>query len=158
MKGAVVMSLIDESLFETLHLDPEEVSWAPMSPGMEQRIIHARPEEGFLVNVVRAQPGVISVLHRHLGPGHGYTISGKWGHDPKCEYLPGHYIFETPGVPHRFYNGTGVTELIFVNHGSLEVLDQETGDVVALMTQESMIEGYFTACESAGLPRPNILT
>lgn len=142
----------------TLHLATEDLPWAPLAEGMETRIIHARLEEGYLATQVRAHPGVVSQLHRHGTPVIGYTTKGAWGHDRRFEYRPGTYIFETPGVLHRFLNGPNVSEVFFNSHGDIEMVDPETKEVVSTLTPADRVAAYFSMCEELDLPRPNVLT
>jgi quercetin dioxygenase-like cupin family protein len=142
----------------TLHLASEDVPWVSLSDGSELRILHARPEEDFVATQFRAHPWAEHGLHRHLAPVFGFTSIGAWGHNRKYEYGPGSYIFETPGVPHKFLNGPGISEVFFINHGSIEFFDPDTMEISGSMTLAQMVETYMNGCEQAGLPRPNILT
>jgi 2,4'-dihydroxyacetophenone dioxygenase len=160
---------VSASDLSTLHIHAADVPWVSQAvasqsgkievPGVESRVLHARPDEGFVVSSVRAGPGVVSALHRHIGPSFAYTIKGAWGHDTTYAYRADTYVFETPGVIHRFYSGhEPVTEVIFVVYATLELIDPESMEVTATATPRDVVDGYFAMCEAAGLPRPNILT
>ncbi len=88
----------------------------------------------------------------------GWTIEGAWGHDRQYLYRPGTYIYETPGVVHRFMNGPGVTRALYIQTGDVENIDPETREVVSVNRIADRIDRYFQALEEAGLPRPNVLT
>lgn len=144
---------------QTLHIRNEDVPWASSAPGFEFRILQAHLEDSILVQEMRAQPGVESYLHRHVTPLLAWTTEGAWGHDRQYQYVPGTYVYETPGVVHRFLNGPGVTVVLFLQgggSGEIEILD-DAGEQVAVITLAERVESYFAACETAGLPRPNIL-
>lgn len=141
----------------TLHLASEDIPWVALSEDSELRVLHARPEEEFLATQFRAHPGAEHSLHRHTAPVFGFTSKGAWGHNRNYEYRPGSYIFETPGVAHKFLNGPGVSEVFFVAHGTIEFIDPATNEVSGSMTLAQMVDAYMAGCEKAGLPRPNIL-
>lgn len=141
----------------TLHISCDEIPYVELELGLEYRLLHARPEEGLIATQVRAQPGAISGLHRHLAPVFGYTTAGAWGHDGDHAYVPGTYVYETPGVLHRFVNGPQVSEALFISLGGLEFVDPGTGEVQSALTPRSMIETYMAGCETTGAPRPKIL-
>jgi len=139
----------------TLHISDTDVPWIESAPGFEFRILQARLDDPLVVNELRAQPGVESPLHRHDTPVLAWTIEGAWGHDRRYLYRPGTYVYETPGVVHRFLNGPEVTVALFIQTGDL--VNLEDGDTGVLKTLAQRVSWYFEACETAGLPRPNVL-
>ena len=144
---------------KTLHIHKDDVPWASGGPGFEYRILQAHLEDSILVQEMRAQPSVESYLHRHVTPLLAWTTEGAWGHDRQYLYVPGTYVYETPGVVHRFLNGPAVTVVLFLQgggSGEIEVLD-DNGELTGLITLADRVESYFATCEAAGLPRPNIL-
>ena len=141
----------------TLHLSSADVPWVPLTDSTEIRVVHGRVSESFVVSQFRAAPGATTKLHRHCAPVFGFTTLGNWGHDTRHLYRPGTYIYETPMVVHRFLNGPEVTEVYFVNHGDIETFDDRGREVVSRSTVADAIARYFAACESMGLPRPNVL-
>jgi 2,4'-dihydroxyacetophenone dioxygenase len=153
----VTNELID--LTQTLHISNEDVPWASAGPGFEFRILQAHLEDSLVISEMRAQPDVESYLHRHITPLLAWTTAGAWGHDRQYLYRPGTYVYETPGVVHRFLNGPGVTVVLFVQSGGsgdIEILDDH-GTQVSVLTLAERVASYFKACEAQGLPRPNIL-
>jgi 2,4'-dihydroxyacetophenone dioxygenase len=154
----VSSELIDQT--QTLHIANDDVPWVSSGPGFEFRILHAHLEDSLVVSEQRAQPGVESFLHRHITPLLAWTTEGAWGHDRQYLYRPGTYVYETPGVVHRFLNGSAVTVVLFVQSGGsgdIEVLDDE-GNLTGVITLAERVTSYFDLCEAAELPRPNILT
>ncbi len=145
-------------LRKTLHIDAGEVPYVEDAPGRESRLLHARADAPLLVTELRAQPGAVSPLHRHVSPVYGWTIEGAWGHDRQFLYRPGTYVFETPGVIHRFMNGPGVTRALYIQTGDVENIDPETRQIASVTRITDRIDRYFQGCEEAGLPRPNILS
>jgi 2,4'-dihydroxyacetophenone dioxygenase len=145
-----------KEMLGTLHVHEEEVPFISTSGDVETRLIHARRGE-FVVSELRARPGAILALHRHATPVFSFTSEGRWGHDTTFEYRPGTYVFETPGVVHRFMNGPATSRAFFISTGDLEWIDEESGDVLGAISVDRRIDQYLQSCEEAGLPRPNIL-
>ena len=142
---------------DTLHLHSDTVPFVDFGKGTKVRILHARPSENFIVTQINADPGCSSELHRHLGPVFGWTVEGTWGHDHTYEYRPGTYIFETPGVIHKFHAGPDPVNAVFVSYGVLEYIHEETLEVIASISSAEVLENYMQMCEKSGLPRPNVL-
>jgi quercetin dioxygenase-like cupin family protein len=153
---------ISMSDLTTLHIHGDDVPWVQIGHiekgSVEMRVLHAPVSGEFLVTQARVGPGVVSSLHRHIGPAFAYTTLGRWGHDDTYAYRPGTYVFETPGVLHRFYSGQEpITEVTFVSYATLEFIDPDTLEVIGTETPADPVRRYFEACEEAGLPRPNVL-
>src|SRR5207244_3274258 len=101
---------------------------------------------------------IVGPLHRHLGPVHGFTSEGRWGHDTSFDYRPGSYIYEVPGIIHRFMSGPdGSVQAFFVEYGGIEAIDGGAFEPLVMLGVEERVTLYFNACEAAGLLRPNIL-
>src|SRR3546814_13880070 len=109
---------MEKELQKTLHLDSNDLPYADVEDGIEFRILHARPEEGYYVTPLRVQPGSVGGLHTHsFSPGaSGFMLKGAWGHGAQYLHRPGPYIFATPGViPQLLRVPTGAS-LIFFGH------------------------------------------
>lgn len=142
---------------KTMHIACDDVPFVTMEGGLEYRLLQARPADNLTVTQLRAEPGAASRWHRHMAPVFGYTTKGVWGHDRSFEYRPGTYIYETPGVLHRFMNGDEVTEALFISLGDMQYIDPSTQEIVSSVSTDAMVESYLTACEESGLRRPNVL-
>ena len=140
----------------TLHIQPDNLPYVELEPGLEYRLLQVRPSEGLTVTQVRAQPGASSTLHQHAAPVFGFTVSGAWGHDYRHEYRPGSYIYETPGVPHRFLNGPQVSEVVFISLGDVEHLDPTSLRVTKRLTASDIHETFLAFCTAQGIV-PEIL-
>jgi 2,4'-dihydroxyacetophenone dioxygenase len=146
--------------YRTLHISADDVPYVASAPGapVKQRVLHAKPDEGFVVLELNANPGVVSTLHVHNGPVFGWTTAGTWGHDQDFSYKPGTYIFETPGVKHQFMSGPEGAEALYVVYGRIDMVDAESGEIMSSHGAADVVAGYLRACEENNLPRPNILT
>jgi quercetin dioxygenase-like cupin family protein len=143
----------------TLHVHNEDVPFVDQGgSGIEMRLLQASADDNVVSAEYRFAPGIIGPLHRHLGPVHGFTSEGRWGHDINFDYRPGSYIYEVPGIIHRFMSGPdGSVQAFFVEYGGIEAIDGESFEPLAMLGAQERVTLYFNACEAAGLPRPNIL-
>ena len=137
------------------HRGPEETPWITTGfPGYDQRLLHYRPEDEFFAVQLRAEPGVESPPHRHLGALYSVTTKGRWGHDRDYIYGVGVYVYEPVDVIHRFLVPPDEgTELFTCGFGGVEMLSED-GEVLASLSVAEQVEMYFQAGEAAGLPRP----
>jgi hypothetical protein len=102
--------------------------------------------------------GLGGTLHRHGGPVYGFTSEGRWGHDTNFDYRRGTYVYEVPGIIHRFMSGSdGPVQAFFVEYGGIEAIDEESFEPIVMLGVKERVALYFDSCEAAGLPRPNIL-
>ena len=148
-----------EELQNTLHIDADDVPWVTYERAgvvSSRRMLQVRPDENLAVTQLRCDPGVVGALHRHHGPVFALTQSGAWGHDTSFLYHPGTYVYETPGVVHRFLSGPEPVTATFISIGNIDIFD-DAGDLVSCYTPSGMLAAYFEACEAQGLPRPNVL-
>lgn len=142
----------------SIHLQEAEVPWVSARPGIEQRILHARPAMNFIVTQSRYQPGASAGRHRHAGQVFAMTKKGAWSHDPdNFPYVAGTYVYEPANVIHRFYNGPQESEAMFVLQGDVEFFEDDSDTVKHREGVDALVKRYYERCEAGGLPRPNIL-
>jgi 2,4'-dihydroxyacetophenone dioxygenase len=131
----------------TLHIDAASQPYVEMEPGLEYRLLHVRASDQLVVTQIRAQPFAVSKLHRHLAPVFGLTQSGVWGHDDQYLYRPGTYVYETPGVLHRFMNGPQVTEATFISLGDMEYVDAASMSVTGVASPDALVAAFAAALD-----------
>jgi hypothetical protein len=140
---------------DTLFIHSDELPWVSNEHG-SYRLLQVREEDHLVVGHYRVNAGLVSALHRHLGPSLLYTFSGTWGHRPEVmDHRAGTYVYEPTGALHRYYGGTEV-ELIDVSLGDTENFTDE-GDVADRATVDVKVRRYFELCEEQGFGRPNLL-
>jgi 2,4'-dihydroxyacetophenone dioxygenase len=145
---------------KTLHIDAEEIPWVTYERAgivSSRRLLQVRPEEDLLVTQMSCGPSAVGALHRHHGPVYAFTQAGSWGHDRQFLYRPGVYVYETPGVVHRFLSGPEGATATFIYHGDVDFIG-DGGEVVDSYTPANMLARYLEECEAQGLPRPNLLS
>lgn len=166
LQAADTEHTVPASAKKTLHIRADDVPWVIQpggtvdegyQPAVATRVLHSRPRDSFIVAQIRAEPGATTALHRHKAPAMGFTEQGAWGHDHNFSYRPGVYLFETPGVLHRFINGPETSVVTFLHTGDIEFVDVESRETTAILALDDIVRGYFEACEEAGFDRPNIL-
>lgn len=152
------MDAIQAVHMTTTHRDVEDFPWVSGGPGLMRRIIHASVEDSLSVTQLRAEPFWTSGLHLHAGTTMGWTTSGAWSHVPDdYNYKPGTYVFEAVNELHRFRNGPGITEAIFMTIGPVDYYDDEGTTMIGRDDAAAKLRSYLEGCEAAGLPRPNVL-
>jgi hypothetical protein len=145
-------------LATTLHRQVNELPWVPVGTGASIRLVQASIAEDISVTYLRAEPRWSSALHCHRGMTFGYTIAGAWDHSVDASScVPGTYVYEPKDELHRFINGPEPTEAIFVTIGPVDYYD-ESGQFARREGAASKLRSYYEACESAGIPRPNVMT
>jgi quercetin dioxygenase-like cupin family protein len=146
-------------LITTLHRDLAQYPFVQMFPGMEMKVIQARPSEKIVVVQIRAQPYCRSTLHRHEGFTFGLTTKGAWSHNPeRFPYEPDSYVCEPVNELHRFHNGPAVTEAFYLIQGDVVHYDEEGREEIRRSSAGSTLSRYLENCEDAGLARPNVLS
>jgi quercetin dioxygenase-like cupin family protein len=139
----------------TLHLHTDELPWVTDGT-LTYRLFQVRLEDEMVVGQFRVPAGLVSPLHRHIGPSILFTVSGTWGHRAEMmDHRAGTYVYEPIGAVHRYYGGTQV-ELVDMSVGGTEILSDD-GDVVGLGRAQSKLERYLQLCEEQGLERVNLL-
>jgi hypothetical protein len=143
----------------TLHIHNEDVPFVDQGgSGIKVRLLQAATDDGVVTAEYRFPPGIVGRLHRHLGPVYGFTSEGRWGHDTNFDYGRGCYVYEVPGIIHRFMSGPDSSvQAFFVECGGIEAIDEESLEPLVTLGVKERVALYFNACEAAGLPRPNIL-
>jgi 2,4'-dihydroxyacetophenone dioxygenase len=152
------MTNLKKLLVSTAHAQFDNYPWIEFLPGQELKVVQARLADNLTVIQFRAQPGVRSGLHRHMGFVFGVTTKGAWSHDPDdFAYHPNSYVCEPLGELHRFYNGPQVTEACYISIGDTEYFDDEGREVVGRSDPAKLVTEYLAKCEERRLPRPNVL-
>jgi hypothetical protein len=109
---------------------------------------------------VRGEPGRTIQRHRHTGEVFAFTSAGSWKYLEYPEVnTAGSYLYEPAGSVHTLHfpeTNTEITDASFVIHGANLNLDTE-GNVESVLDAGTALAVYCAACESAGLPRPNVI-
>lgn len=143
------------------HVPDEQLPWIPAGDGVELKVLRVVSSAGLWIVRNRFRAGVQVPTHRHTGPVHGFTLTGRWHYaEYKIDYTAGSYIFEPANSVHTLtVNGdnTESTDVLFVMEGANLNLS-ESGEIERVDDGPTTLAYYLAACESQGLPRPPVLT
>ena len=99
-----------------LLINTQQLDWFPIVEGIDFKLLRFSEETGEWTVLFRCQPGSSFPIHRHLGAGEYYVLTGKMvyrmGEAPAATYG-----YEPLGSVHEHTNFPEYTELLFTNHG-----------------------------------------
>jgi quercetin dioxygenase-like cupin family protein len=143
------------------HVADDALPWIPAGDGVELKLLRVVESAGLWIVRNRFQPGVQIPTHRHTGPIHGFTLTGRWHYaEYKIDYTAGSYIFEPANSVHTLSvnaDNTEATDVLFVMEGANLNLS-ETGEIERVDDGPTTLAYYRAACEAQGLPEPPVLT
>ncbi len=147
-----------------LHVGSDELPFAEDfgAPGVRLKLLAADVEGGMFAVRIRFAPGVELPPHKHTGSVHAFTLSGEWTYLEHAGSPPskaGSYLYEPPGTTHTLKvadHNTGETDVFFVIHGAMLVLDPG-GNVVAVLDAASHLQDWPAALRAQGSPVPRII-
>jgi quercetin dioxygenase-like cupin family protein len=143
-----------------LHRGTEELPFADLGGGLWLQLAMVDLPNGLWVMRIRLDPGTVLLRHRHTGPVHAFTVSGRWRY---LEYddvnLPGSYLYEPAQSVHTLEapgDNDAVTEVCFSILGSNLNLNDEN-EIVSIDNATSILKLYRMRCEEQDLPSPNVI-
>lgn len=143
-----------------IHRSEQELPFVDFSEGLKLQLLHADVEAGIWVVRTRFKPGTTIQTHKHTGSVYAFTLAGRWKYLEYAEVnSAGSYLFEPAGSIHTLTvpgDQERETDVWFAITGANLNLDPD-GRVVEVVDAGTVRDSYFQACESAGLPRPNIV-
>lgn len=153
------MNTIPEALHIATGALPVVDHWGV--PGLKLQLLMADIENAVFAVRIGFPPGVQLPPHHHTGAVHAYTLSGEWGYleYPKSWSKAGSYLYEPPGSAHTLKvadHNTGPTEVVFIVHGAMLVLDA-LGKVEAVLDAASHLRDWAQALRDEGKAVPEII-
>ena len=143
------------------HVADDALPWIAAGEGVELKLLRVVENAGLWIVRNRFQPGVQIPTHRHTGPIHGFTLTGRWHYaEYKIDYTRGSYIFEPANSVHTLTvnaDNTETTDVLFVMEGANLNLSP-AGEVERVDDGPTTLAYYLAACEAQGLPAPPVLT
>ena len=103
-----------------------QLPWLPMIDGIDFKLLRISEETGSWTVLFRCQPGSSFPIHKHLGAGEYYVLTGRMVYRIG-EAGPSTYGYEPLGVIHESTTFPEYTELLFTNHGPVAFLDDDGG-------------------------------
>lgn len=148
---------------EALHVSTTELptveNWG--APGLHFQLLMADVESAVFTVRIKFPPGIQLPPHHHTGAVRAYTLSGEWGYleYPDAWSNAGSYLYEPPGSAHTLKvadHNTGPTEVVFVVHGAMLILDAD-GKVEAVLDAASHIRDWAQALRDENKAVPRII-
>jgi len=151
------MTLIEERPV-AVHIGADDLPWVDIGDGSKLKVLQVKASEGLWIVQNIFQAGYTVPTHRHTGPVWGYTISGAW-HYKEYDYVnrAGSFLYEPAGSVHTLECIEDDTNVWFQMYGANLNLDAE-GNIESVFDGPGTLAAYYSLCEAAGLPRPNVLT
>jgi quercetin dioxygenase-like cupin family protein len=138
------------------HVDDASVPWVDAGDH-SYKMLRVERATGVRVLRFRFPPGFRAPRHRHTGHSYGFTVAGAWGYEEYASrYEAGSFIHEPNGSLHTlvvFADNTEPTDVVFISRGANLTVD-DSGAVVAITDTDSLLQGYYQACDAADVPRP----
>jgi quercetin dioxygenase-like cupin family protein len=122
----------------------------------EYQLLRVSLRENTSTSIIRWQAGISVPKHRHFGPVHAYTFSGRW-HYAEYDWFAtaGSYLVETPETEHSLVVDEDM-EAMFVTFGGMVDLGPND-EVLAYNDAQLAYEFYVNQLEAMGLPIPDDL-
>jgi quercetin dioxygenase-like cupin family protein len=122
----------------------------------EYRLVRVSLRENSSTSIIRWKAGIRVPKHRHFGPVHAYTFSGRWHYAEYDWYATaGSYLVETPETEHSLVVDEDM-EAMFTMFGGMVDLGP-SGEVLWYSDAQTSYELYVTQLEAMGLPIPDDL-
>lgn len=143
-----------------LHRGRDDLPLVDAGGGVELQLLQVDVEAGLWVVRNRFAPGVKVQRHKHTGPVHAVTFSGRWRYVEYPEVnTAGSYLFEPAGSIHTLVvpeDNTEPTEVVFAIYGANLNLDAED-NVESVYDASSILQAYLALCEAYGHPSPAVI-
>jgi 2,4'-dihydroxyacetophenone dioxygenase len=138
------------------HVREEDLPWVWVdSVGLQ--VLRVSPETGLWVVRNRFKPGARVQTHRHTGPVHGFTMTGRWKYaEYSVDYTAGTFIYEPAGSVHTLTvpaDNTEETDVVLIMEGANLNL-AEDGSVESVTDGPSALAAYLKLCEMQGSSQP----
>jgi 2,4'-dihydroxyacetophenone dioxygenase len=138
-----------------------DLPFVPFGPGTLLQLVHADLEQDLYVIRCRFEPGTTYPPHRHGGPVHGVTISGRWRYLEFPEIVSaGSYSFDPGGRTLTLSvldDQVEQTDVVFVCHGPTSNVD-DFGGVTDVVDAAFLLKTYTALCREEGMGEPEVIS
>lgn len=145
---------------KAMHRGHHDLPFVDIGDGSSLQLVQIDIEQGLWVVRTRFQPGYVVQTHKHTGPVHAFTLSGRWKYAEYPEVNEaGSYLYEPAGSIHTLTvpaDNDEVTDVWFAIYGANLNLDSD-GNVTSVWDARYIYDGYLLLCEAAGLPAPDVI-
>src|SRR5205085_5789832 len=144
-----------------LHRAEDDLPFVDTGGGVHLQLLQVDVEQGLWVVRTRFEPGTTIPTHKHTGPVHAVTFSGRWKYREYPEVnMAGSYLYEPAGSIHTLTvpdDVTGLTDVWFAIYGANLNLDDD-GNVTTVIDAGLMLELYVGMCAAQGVLNPPVVT
>jgi hypothetical protein len=120
----------------------------------EYKLVRASLRENTSTTIIRWQAGVKVPKHRHFGPVHAFTFSGRW-HYQEYDWFAtaGSYLVETPETEHSLVVDEDM-EALFIMYGGMVDVGPD-GELLSYSDAQTSYERYVRRLAEQGIPVPD---
>ena len=143
-----------------LHRAEDDLPFVDTGGGVHLQLLQVDVEQGLWVVRTRFEPGTTIPTHKHTGPVHAVTFSGRWKYREYPEVnTAGSYLYEPAGSIHTLHvppTNREMTDVWFSIRGANLNLDKQ-GNVASVWDAAYLIDVYLDLCREAGHSRPAVI-
>jgi 2,4'-dihydroxyacetophenone dioxygenase len=134
----------------------DSLPWAVVDLGYgrtEFKTLRINLRENSVTTIIRWEAGIQVPKHRHFGPVHAYTFSGKW-HYKEYDWFAtaGTYLVETPETEHSLVVDEDV-EAMFTMYGGMVDLGPDN-ELLGYQDAQTALDYYQGCLSQDGLELP----
>lgn len=123
----------------------------------EFKILRASLRENCYTVVIRWNAGIQVPTHRHFGPVHAFTYTGRW-HYREYDWFAtaGSYVMEWPETEHSLVVDEDTEALFIVSGGQVDI--GPNGETLGYQDAHTALLGYQMMLQAQGLEMPPGIT
>lgn len=120
-------------------VDPEEMPWLEWAgPGTYYKLLHLDADSGFMVFLLRLDPGIPPAVHKHYGAAMGLVLEGDWGYEDRW-FRSGMFFKEAGQLSHSPDVGRSGSVMLAFGNGPI-TFHAADGSVVGIVDHHLMYE------------------
>lgn len=122
-----------------------DIPWTPWGlPGTHFKLLDVNDDFGWMVFLLKVDPGTPPVMHKHFSAANAFTLAGWWGYEGRI-VKAGEYIKEAGGISHSPIVGPEGTTMLAFGCGPVGGLD-ENGNLAGVID----IDWMYKAAKANG--------
>lgn len=135
----------------------DDIPFALFWEGIEVKLLRIAADGSSYTILSRFAPGTELPRHKHFGPVHAYTLSGRWRYK-EYDWVaePGSFIYEPSGSTHTLLVDSTESEpalIYFTVEGGMVLLD-ENDEPFMVEDAPTMAERYADCLANQGIQYP----
>ena len=134
-----------ESAYGKIHFDgstqadPTDMPWLEWAgPGTYYKLLHLDADSGLSIYLLKVDPGVPPVPHKHHGAAIGWNLAGGWGYSDR--WFPANTFFKEAGaLAHAPLVGEEGFVMLAFGFGPIVFYDEQ-GNILTILDQHALYE------------------